>query len=40
MGKTGKKKARVLFSCLRFLNSVDPIISESGTGYQFHDLAL
>ena len=40
MGKTRKKKARVLFSSLRFLNSVDSIISESGTGYQFHDLAL
>ena len=23
----------VLFSCLRFLNSVDPTISEPGTGY-------
>ena len=40
MGKTRKKKARVLFSCLRFLNSVDPTISEPGTSNHFHDSAL
>ena len=34
VGKTRKKKAREkLFSCLRFLNSVDPTISEPATGY-------
>ena len=35
MEKTRKKKASdpVLFSCLRFLNSADPTISEAGTGY-------
>ena len=36
MGKKQNKKARkkfppVLFSCLRFLNSADPIISEPET---------
>ena len=43
MGKTRKKKAGVklagfppvLVSCLRFLDSADPTISEPGTGYQF-----
>ena len=40
VGKTRKKKARVLFSCLRFLNSVDRTISEPGTSNQFHDSAL
>ena len=41
-GEEAKKKAReklagqfapILFSCLRFLNSADPTISEPGTGY-------
>ena len=41
-GEEAKKKSReklagqfdpILFSCLRFLNSSDPTISEPGTGY-------
>ena len=33
----GKRKGSpVLFSCLRFLNSADPTISEPGTGYEVY----
>ena len=38
-GEDVKEKARrpqfppVLFSCLRFLNTADPTVSEPGTGY-------
>ena len=34
-GADAKEKGsrKVLFSCLRFLNSADPTISEPGTGY-------
>ena len=30
----------VLFSCLRFLNSADPTISEPGTGYLITNIGL